>query len=141
MLNRPWRILKLTADYYFVAILDNSQHDYSSRAGAAAYCVADQSINAFRTFRKNLLTNQPAENGTTFPDNAQLISDAQQAGAPNAANCINKCTYLSLVRGLAGATNMNSAPTVRINGADFDVNKTPDDLVARINQTVGNAAA
>jgi protein-disulfide isomerase len=132
---------KVAADYYLIAILDTGQRDYSSRAGAAAYCVADQSINAFRAFRKNLLTDQPAERAATFPDNGQLISDAQQAGAPNAANCINKGTYLSLVRGLAGATNTNSAPNVRINGVDFDTNKTPDDLVARVNQIVGNAAA
>jgi len=34
----------VAADYYMVAILDRPNRDYSSRAGRAAYCVADQSI-------------------------------------------------------------------------------------------------
>ncbi len=132
---------KVAADYYLIAILDNSQRDYSSRAGAAAYCVADQSITAFRAFRKSLLIAQPGENGATFPDDRQLISDAQEAGAPNAASCINKGTYLPLVRGLADATHVNGAPNISINGMGFDVTNTPDDLVARVNQIIGNAAA
>ncbi|MGB9305119.1 MAG: thioredoxin domain-containing protein [Mycobacterium sp.] len=129
----------IAADYYFVAILDNSSRDYSSRAGAAAYCVADQSINAFRSFRGILFANQPSESATTFPDNGQLINDAQQAGAPNAANCITSGTHLALVRGMAQAVKVSAAPTVRINGVEFDTSSTtPDDLVARIKQIVGN---
>src|SRR5579875_315797 len=38
-------------DYYPVAILDSpANQDYSSRAGAAAHCVADESAAAFRRF-------------------------------------------------------------------------------------------
>lgn len=129
----------VAADYYFVAILDNPPRDYSSRAGAAAYCVADQSINAFRGFRGMLFANQPAERAATFPDDRQLINDAQQAGAPNAANCITNGTYLSLVRGMAQAANVSAVPSVRINGVNFDTSSaTPDDLVARIRQIDGN---
>jgi len=129
----------VAADYYFVAILDRPPRDYSSRAGAAAYCVADQSIDAFRHFRGTLFADQPAESATTFPDNGQLINDAKKAGAPNAANCITSGTYLSLVRGAASEANVHAAPTVLINGVGFDVSSgTPDELVARVRQIVGN---
>lgn len=41
----------VAADYTMVAILDSaSNQHYSSRAAAAAYCVADESIEAFRRF-------------------------------------------------------------------------------------------
>ena len=39
----------VAADYYMVAILDRQGRDYSSRAGAAAYCVADHSIDGRAT--------------------------------------------------------------------------------------------
>ncbi|HEX2399969.1 MAG TPA: thioredoxin domain-containing protein, partial [Mycobacterium sp.] len=38
----------VAADYYMVAILDKQGNGYSSRAANAAYCVADESIDAFR---------------------------------------------------------------------------------------------
>src|SRR5262245_36357370 len=39
----------IAADYHMVAILDRPENqNYSSRAGGAAYCVADESIEAFR---------------------------------------------------------------------------------------------
>jgi len=45
----------IAADYSMVAILDNSKNqNYSSRAGAAALCVADESIDAFRRFHSAL---------------------------------------------------------------------------------------
>src|ERR1700736_4225716 len=83
----------VAADYYMVAILDRPCRDYSSRAGAAAYCVADQSIDAFRRFHAALYAHQPAETAASFPDNAALIDTARQAGAGDAAPvCINNDT-------------------------------------------------
>src|SRR5258708_21263763 len=38
----------VAADYYMVAILDRPNRDYSSRAAAAAYCPAAESIDTFR---------------------------------------------------------------------------------------------
>ncbi|EUA76241.1 thioredoxin family protein [Mycobacterium xenopi 4042] len=73
----------IAADYYMVGILDSARNDnYSSRAGAAAYCVADESIDAFRRFHTALFTKnlQPSETGSTFPDNARLIEIAREAG-------------------------------------------------------------
>jgi protein-disulfide isomerase len=127
----------VAADYYMVAILDRPRRDYSSRAGGAAYCVADQSIDAFRRFKAALYAHQPAETAPSFPDNAALIDTARQAGAGDAAaDCINNDTYTAMVAGMADATNVTHTPTVRINGQDYDPS-TPDALVARIKEIVG----
>ena len=127
----------VAADYYMVAILDRPTRDYSSRAGGAAYCVADQSIDAFRRFKAALYANQPAETAASFPDNAALVNTARQAGAGDAAGCINDSTYTAMVAGMADATNVTHTPTVRINGQDYELS-TPDALVARIKELVGD---
>jgi protein-disulfide isomerase len=127
----------VAADYYMVAILDRPGRDYSSRAGAAAYCVADQSIDTFRHFHAALYTHQPAETAASFPDNAALIDTARQVGAGDAAaDCINNGTYTAMVAGMAEATNVAHTPTVRINGQDYELS-TPDALVAAIKEIVG----
>jgi protein-disulfide isomerase len=127
----------VAADYYMVAILDRPDRDYSSRAGAAAYCVGDSSIDAFRRFHAALYAHQPAESAASFPDNAALIDTARQAGAGDAAaDCINNDTYTAMVAGMAEATNVIHTPTVRINGQDYQLS-TPDALVATIKEIVG----
>lgn len=126
----------VAADYYMVAILDRPNRDYSSRAGAAAYCVADESIDAFRRFKAALYAHQPSERAASFPDDAALIDMARQAGAGDAtADCVNAGTYTGMVSGMADATNVEHTPTVRINGQDYELT-TPDALVASIEQLV-----
>jgi protein-disulfide isomerase len=131
----------IAADYYPVAILDNPRNqDYSARAGAAAYCVADESIDAFRRFHTALFSKdlQPTEVGPTFPDNARLIELAREAGVVGKVpNCVNSGKYLARVKGMADATNVHGTPTIRINGKDYDPS-TPDALVAKIKEIVGN---
>jgi protein-disulfide isomerase len=131
----------IAADYYPVAILDSPRNqDYSARAGAAAYCVADESIDAFQRFHTALFSKdlQPSEVGSTFPDNARLIELAREAGVVGKVpNCINKGEYLARVKGMADATNVHATPTIRINGQDYDPS-TPDALVAKIKEIVGN---
>lgn len=128
-------------DYHMVAILDRPQNqNYSSRAGAAAYCVADDSTDAFRRFHAALYSPQiqPREDASTFPDNNQLIELARQAGAGgNVANCINSGKYLALVKGMAAAGKISATPTVQINGEDYNPT-TPQDLVNKITGIVGN---
>jgi protein-disulfide isomerase len=127
----------VAADYYMVAILDRPNRDYSSRAGAAAYCAADESIDTFRRFHAALYTHQPAETAASFPDNAALIELARQAGAGDATgDCINGDTYTATVAGMADATNVEHTPTVRINGQDYELT-TPDALVASVKDLVG----
>ena len=131
----------IAADYYMVAILDSPSNDnYSSRAAGAAYCVADENKDAFRRFHAALYAQQPGETGASFPDDARLIEVARQAGAGGTVpDCINKGKYVPMVEGLASASAIQSTPTIKINGQDFDIsNKTPDDLVNEIKSIVGD---
>jgi len=132
----------IAADFYMVAILDSpSTNNYSSRAGAAAYCVADESKDAFRRFHAALYAQQPGETGGSFPDDARLVEVARQAGAGGSApDCIKKGKYVPMVQGLAAATGTQSTPTIKINGQAFDVTEatTPEDLVAKVKEIVGD---
>lgn len=131
----------IAADYYMVTILDSpATQNYSSRAANAAYCVADESMQAFRVFHSALYNaaNQPAENGKSFPDNARLIELARESGAGGKVpDCINSGKYLAKVKDLAGAGNIHATPTVRINDKDFEWS-TPEAFVAKIREIVGN---
>jgi protein-disulfide isomerase len=131
----------IAADYSMVSILDRPQNqNYSSRAGAAALCVADESVDAFRRFHNHLYDNgvQPDERGTSFPNNAKLIELAREAGVVgNVPDCINSGKYLDKVKGAAAADKITATPTIKINGADYEPT-TPDALVAKIKQIVGD---
>ena len=129
----------VAADFYMVGILDSPQtQNYSSRAGGAAYCVADENKDAFRRFHAALYAQQPGETATTFPDNEQLITTARLAGAGGGVpDCINKGRYTAMVQGLAAATGIQSTPTIKINGQAYEVS-TPDALVAEVKKIVGN---
>ena len=133
----------IATDFYMVAILDRpANQNYSSRAGAAAYCVADEDTTpdkqVFRRFHAAMYAQQPSETGTTFPTNAQLIETARQAGVVGKVpECINNGRYLDMVKGLAAATTVTGTPTVRINGEDYQFS-TPDALVAKIKEIVGD---
>jgi protein-disulfide isomerase len=133
----------VAADYYMVAILDRpTNQNYSSRASAAAYCVADEDTTPdkqfFRRFHAALYSQQPSETGSVFPTNAQLIETARQAGVVGKVpECINSGRYVDMANGLAAATNVNGTPTVRINGEDYKFS-TPDALVAKIKEIVGD---
>ncbi|HTX96115.1 MAG TPA: DsbA family protein [Mycobacterium sp.] len=131
----------IAADYSMVSILDNPKNqNYSSRAGAAALCVADESIDAFRRFHTALYSTdiQPNERGTTFPDNARLIELAREAGVVGKVpDCINSGKYLSKVTREAAAAHINATPTIKINGDDYEPS-TPDALVTKIKQIVGD---
>jgi protein-disulfide isomerase len=114
----------IAADYAVLAILDprpNTQH-YSSRAGAAALCVADESIDAFRRFHNELFSKgiQPQESGTNFPDNAQLIEYARVVGVSGAvSNCVNSGKYIDKVNHAAAASHIDETPTILINGERY----------------------
>jgi protein-disulfide isomerase len=127
----------VAADYYMVAILDRpANKNYSSRAGAAAYCVADESNEAFRRFHAALYAQQPSEVGSAFPTDEQLIETARQAGAAGSVpSCVNSGRYIDMVGGLAKATGVTGTPTIRINGEDYKYS-TPDAVVAKVKETV-----
>ncbi len=131
----------IAADYSMVAILDSARNqNYSSRAGAAALCVADESLDAFRRFHSALFSAdiQPSERGTKFPDNARLIELARESGVVGKVpDCINSGKYLSRVTGEAAAAHITSTPTIKINGDDYEWS-TPDALVGKIKTIVGD---
>ncbi len=133
----------VAADFYMVAILDRpANQNYSSRAAAAAYCVADEDTTpdkqAFRRFHAAMYAQQPSETGTAFPTNQDLITTARLAGVVGKVpECINNGRYLDMVKGLAAATTVTATPTVRINGEDYKFS-TPDALVAKIKEIVGD---
>ncbi|MCV7400470.1 DsbA family protein [Mycobacterium fragae] len=131
----------IAADYYMVSILDSPRNEnYSSRAGAAAYCVADESIDAFRRFHSALFSKelQPAETASAFPDNARLIEIARVDGAAGKVpGCIKAGKYVPMVDGMATAAGIHATPTIRINGQEYDPS-TPDAFVAKIKEIVGN---
>ncbi len=131
----------IAADYYMVGLLSRPQNaDYSSRAGNASYCVAGESIDAFRRFHTTLFSAniQPSEIGTDFPNDARLIELARVAGAAGQVPaCVNAGKYIPMVDGLALATGIRATPTVRINGEDYEWS-TPDALVAKIKEIVGD---
>jgi protein-disulfide isomerase len=131
----------IAADYYMVGILDSPRNkNYSSRAGAAAYCVANESTDVFVRFHTALFSKelQPSETGSTFPDNARLIELAREAGAAGKVpDCVKSGKYVPMVHGLASATGIRATPTIRINGQDYE-SSTPDALVTKIKEIVGN---
>jgi protein-disulfide isomerase len=128
----------VAADYYMVSILDRQGDGYSSRASNAAYCVADESTEAFRRFHAALYAQQPEEGVGPFPDNSRLTEVARQAGvAGKVPDCISSGRYAEMAKGLAAATNVQSTPTIRINGQDYSPT-TPDALVAKIKEIVGD---
>lgn len=135
----------IAADYYMVGLLSRPQNnDYSSRAANAAYCVADESIDAFRRFHTALFSKpiQPAETGTSFPDNARLIELAREAGVVGTVpGCVNSGKYIAMVDQLAANSDIRGTPTVRINGVDYQWSSDPDgpnQLVAKIKEIVGD---
>ena len=131
----------VAADYYMVSILDRQGDGYSTRAANAAYCVAGDSTDAFRRFHAALYAQQPQEGVGPFPDNARLAEIARQAGAAEQVpECINKETFADMVSGLAAATEVNSTPTIRINGEDYRPT-TPEAMIAKIEETVGKIPA
>jgi protein-disulfide isomerase len=130
----------VAADYYMVAILDKQGDGYSSRAGGAAYCVADADNSAFRRFHEALYTPgiQPQEGSGNYPDDRRIIELARQAGVSgDVPDCISRGRYVDMVKGMAAATDVNGTPTVRINGEDYKPT-TPDALVAKIKEIVGD---
>jgi protein-disulfide isomerase len=128
----------VAADYYMVAILDSQGNGYSSRAANAAYCVADESNDAFRRLHARLFAEQPAEGSAVYPDNARLVEMARVAGAAGGVpDCIDKGRYTEMAQGLAAATGIQATPTIRINGQDYETS-TPDALVAKVKEIVGN---
>jgi protein-disulfide isomerase len=132
----------IAIDYHTVAILNSPVNDnYSTRAGNAAYCVAEEDTtpmkDSFRRFHGALFAQQPAE-GSPAPDDAALTETARQSGvAGGVAECIANGNFNDVVDGMASAAGISATPTVRLNGEDYRVS-TPEDLVTKVREIVGD---
>jgi len=120
----------ITLEYRPLNFLDrfSSGTNYSSRAAAAAACVADTSPDKYKTFFDSLFANQPAENGKGL-DNATLVKLATEAGAADISSCVNDKTfrpYVANTSGLASAHGVNATPTVFIDGQQWQDGALPD---------------
>jgi len=110
----------ITLNIHPIAILDfRSTTDYSSRAAAAMYCVAENDPDAAIPFMNLLFQNQPAE-GSAGLDDAQLTTYASDAGAQNSADCISEGEYLKFPAAQAKEHEIQGTPTVEIDGDRID---------------------
>jgi protein-disulfide isomerase len=85
----------------------------------AAACASDQ--GKFLEMHTALYQDQPASENSGSWTNAKLVQLGQSLGisSPKYASCVNSGTYLGWVKNIeadAAAKNVNSTPTVMING-------------------------
>ncbi|MUL45076.1 DsbA family protein [Mycobacterium sp. CBMA293] len=130
----------IAVEYNIVSIIGRGDvKSYSTRAGAMAYCVADENKDAFRRFHGALYANQPEETATSFPDNAKLLEYARQSGVPVGPNdpltkCVDNSVYSEMVNNMARNAQIQGTPTIKINGADTSLvpNGDPNSLIEKI---------
>ncbi|MDO3638928.1 TIR domain-containing protein [Mycolicibacterium arseniciresistens] len=125
---------EIQVHYHVVAILDDysASGDYSSRAAAAVYCVAqDGDVDTFENFYSALFDPvfQPEEGGTSDHTDDDLADLATESGAPaSAAECITSGTDASAAarRTAAALTTFEGlggegVPAVYDDGVEVDV--------------------
>lgn len=112
---------KITVEYRPITILDSeSTTRYSSRASAAAACVADAHPDRYADFLALLYAHQPAE-GSAGLSNQELKSLAAAAGA-DATKCIDSGTFLAWARysnRLALDSGINGTPSAFVDGKQW----------------------
>jgi len=135
-----------TVVYYPVSILDRLSRstEYSTRAAASAYWVADQAPEAFFAYNEALFANQPDEN-TPGLDNEELATIAEEAGVPadvaaGISDGTARATYGQYAYSLTNAATENpdllnssgsfGTPTVLVDGERFEQWGTPGALLA-----------
>jgi len=112
----------ITLNIHPISILDRlSQNtEYSTRAAAASYCVAEKAPDSYLEFFNLLFEQQPAENTAGLSDD-ELASLADQVGAGDAAECIADGTYMDFVGDQTNAHDIQGTPTIEINGERLDL--------------------
>lgn len=129
----------LRVRYHFLTFLDKQSKsgDYSTRAAAAALCVAEASSAAFPKFHASLFKDQPKEGGNDFSDEV-LTQKAVAVGAPESVRfCIaskkmfaqvakNNAAAEEILGGIVGKNNI-STPTVLAGGKLISKIGTTDD--------------
>jgi protein-disulfide isomerase len=118
---------KITVEYRPLGFLDtlSSGTNYSSRAGAAAACVADTSPSSYKKYLDTLFANQPGENSKGL-DNATLEKYATEVGAKDITSCVDAKTYRPFMANttkLATAHGITGTPTVFMDGQQWQSQK------------------
>lgn len=122
-----------TIEIHPVAILDSPQNkDYSTRAAAAASCVANSQPSKFWDINSALYANQPDEQTGTGLTNAQILKVFKDAGVESKAitDCVNKQDFASFVTTQTKSSSSNAqlqnpstggfgTPTIFINGVRY----------------------
>ena len=126
---------KITLEYHPIAILDRFSQgtNYSSRAAAAAYAVAQENPDKFLDYLNILFENQPTENTPGLTDQ-QLIDYAKQVGADKPEATIKAGTFFKYPTAQATAHKIQGTPTIEINGERLDTTKQDD--VAKLQKIV-----
>lgn len=122
-----------TLEIHPVAILDSTQNkNYSTRAAAAAMCVANYDPDKFFDINSALFANQPDEQTGTGLTNSEILKVFKDAGVSSTqiTDCVNDQRFAKFVtaRTQAAATNSQlvnptsggfGTPTVFVNGERY----------------------
>jgi len=145
-----------TLEIHPLSFLDGraTPNEYSSRAGSAAICVAENAPNSFFDYSALLFENQPKE-GTAGPSNDDLVADlakVQIKATDKLTSCIKNKTYgpwlldhtsKVLSTPIPGTKlTVDGTPYILVNGQRYTWN-TADELMspARFAQFVQKASA
>ena len=122
-----------TLEMHTLSFLDGrgSPNTFSSRAANASMCLSEYSPDNFFEYNTRLFKSQPTE-GAPGPENAELISFAEEVGATNIeqiSSCINEksfgnwikdATERALTEPIPGTQIQGSGtPTVLVNGQQY----------------------
>lgn len=112
---------KITLNLHPISILDrySMNTEYSTRAAASVYCVADSNPDATLNYFNALFENRPDENTTGLSDQ-ELIGIANQVGASKASECITDGTYKGFVTDQTQKHEIQGTPAIEIDGKRLD---------------------
>lgn len=121
---------KITVEYRALPFLDrfSAGTNYSSRAAAAAACVANESPASYKKYMDTLFDKAPEENSKGL-DNATLKKLATESGSASIDSCVDAKTYRPYVQftgDLATGSGINATPTVFVQGKQWNGQTEPD---------------
>ncbi|MDQ4503992.1 thioredoxin domain-containing protein [Sinomonas sp. ASV322] len=112
---------QITLEYRPIAFLDrNSRTNYSSRAAAAAACVANSNPDKYADFFAELYKQQPAEGSDGLSD--QKLKDIASGVGADISKCVDDKTYRPWVKyttQLALSSGVTGTPTAIVDGKQW----------------------
>lgn len=114
---------QITLEYRPIAFLDrNSTTNYSSRAAAAAACVANSNPDKYSDFFNKLYDQQPAEGSAGLSD--QQLKDIASSVGADISKCVDDKTYRPWVKyttQLATSSGVTGTPTAIVDGKQWGI--------------------